>query len=136
MRFLNSIPMVPIIPTYTPPSSSAPKHASADIVIPTSDSPLFSGLMDESEEEDHDNSNSGNNRNNKGYGQEDGYESAPTPAEEIFVRVMSLQEAQMAVARLRQFASVQGQGLQGTMHSLDVIEQELGVLSGMANREI
>ncbi|KAG0018964.1 hypothetical protein BGZ81_009980 [Podila clonocystis] len=126
MRFLNSIPMVPItVSSYTPPpppSSLAPKHASADIVIPTSDSPLFSGFMGDSSSEEDD--------IDREYEAEDRYRpSAPTQAEETFTGVMSLQEAQLAVARLRQFAVLQPQGLQGTLHSLDVIEQELGTLS-------
>ncbi|KAG0332259.1 hypothetical protein BG000_010210 [Podila horticola] len=127
MRFLNSIPMVPItVPPYSPPpplppSSSAPKHASADIVIPTSDSPLFSGLMDEpSSEED--------NHSDQEYEQVGYRPSAPTQ-EETFTGVMSLQEAQLALARLRQFAALRPRDLQGTLHSLDVIEQELGTLS-------
>lgn len=92
-------------------------------MIPTSDSPLFSGIMEESSSEEEDNDD------DKEYEQVGYRSSAPTQAEETFTGMMSLREAQLAVARLRQFAVLQPRGLQGTLHSLDVIEQELGTLS-------
>ncbi|KAG0339037.1 hypothetical protein BG004_006970 [Podila humilis] len=192
MQFLQSIPLIPVSPSpaiisstlsdYTQPvtttSTTAPKHASADIVIPTSDSPVFSQLMlacgqeseTGSEEEEDDNDDDDDDDDVDDSENESSFDIASHPgsvrrrerkirggtyrvqrggndhydhslrsqilqANESFVGAMSLQEAQLAVARLQQFAAMQPTGLlQGTLHSLGVIEQELDALSSSSEQ--